>query len=331
MITTGAGTPARLARPRLRVEVDGARVTAWMDALAHSDPSLPAHQILGALARDDERLGTTQRMVLFEHAQHVFGYPELGDPAGRAAVIDGAARLAEGAEPRARRASDLLGGRFYHADCDLTTRLVPGTRLCYGLPGGGQVFGVVPGASIEEACCFLEHTFYHELSGQWASERTAASEREQRTSAMVITWILSLVRNEGVANFYCLDELSRMGRPERWTYFTYAPLIGRVEATLTSLTKLARVLELVTQKGVADATAFVNGTLKNPDLPLINLVGIHLATTIVAIGGDSALAELCHGEPEHFLAAWLESGDPLVDALDRDARTQLAHRAEVRW
>lgn len=323
MLTHGPG-------PRLRVQIDAARVTSWMAALADAELDLPPHRVLGEFAACDEELGT-QRAVLAEHAKQVFGYAELANPASRAALVDDAARIVVEAEPRARRATELLAGRFFHDDLDLVTRLVPGTRLCYGLPGGGQVFGMVPGASVEEMCCFLEHTFYHELSDQWASERSARSEKDQQSSAAVVTWILSLVRNEGIANLYCLDELAAMKQPMRWAYFTYAPLIGCEDATLAALNKLAQALEAVANQGVADATAFVNGTLKNPNLPLINLVGIHLAKTIVDTLGESGLAQLCFDEPEHFVAAWLESGDPHIDALDGETRARLAHWAQVRW
>lgn len=181
---TTTRTDERRTQPQLRAEVDSARVAAWMDALADGDPSdPPPHQILGALAGGDKELGR-QRTVLAEHAEHVFGYAELSDPGARAALVDGAARIVEEAAPRARRASNLLGGSFFHDDLHLVIRLVPGTRLCYGLPGGGQVFGMVPGASVEEACCFLEHTYYPELGTGWMSlvgvvRRTARVEAEE--------------------------------------------------------------------------------------------------------------------------------------------------------
>ncbi len=313
--------------PRLRVDVDASRVLDWTAAIA--DTARPPHQVLGECAGADEGLGD-QRAVLAEHAEQVFGHPGLASSSARRSLVVIAEQMVIEADDRARRVTEMLAGRFFHDDLDLVTRLVPGTRICYGLPGGGQVFGLVPGASAQEACCFLEHTFYHELSDQWASERTVAAERDHASTEAVVTWILSLVRNEGVANLFCLDELASMDRPERWAYFNYADLIGREDATLVSLAKLAQALDLVARGGVADATAFVNGTLKNPDLPLLNLVGTHLART-VARDGESALAELCHAEPEALLAAWLGSGDPLVGALAPAARAGLAHWAQVRW
>jgi hypothetical protein len=59
----------------------------------------------------------------------------------------------------------------------------------------------------------------------------------------------------------------------------------------------------------------VSAVLKNPRLPVINLIGIHMAEVIAARDGERALLDVDGLEPEEFFLRYADTGDALCTHL----------------
>ncbi|MEU1476215.1 hypothetical protein [Streptomyces sp. NPDC005760] len=195
-------------------------------------------------------------------------------------------------------------------------RLLPGVRLCYGLDGGGQVFGLYDGATPAETVLFLEHTYYHDLSTRWNTPRLDRAERTAQTAEGLLVWTLGLIRNEGIANIAVLDGLERLRREQTgFSYFTYAGLIGEEAATARAMTAFRTLVADLSPATAARIAVNISRVLKNPRLPVINLIGIHMARAVIAHHGLPTLLNVDGQEPEDFFALYAATGDSLVPEL----------------
>jgi hypothetical protein len=216
----------------------------------------------------------------------------------------------------------------------LRALLLPGFRYCFGPAPGVQLFGLYPGAMPEEAVLFLAHTYYHEATSLFATEDTQAAEHDPTTVSRFLHWLLSLIRNEGLANFAVLDRvLALRDRGCDFRYFTYAGMIGSADAAATAMRACHELVRKLDQRTVHALRGRVSEILKNPRLPVINLVGIRMAEAIGREFGRQELLDCAIAEPQHFFALYERTGDELRAHLfgpDCDFAGQLTRGATVR-
>lgn len=194
--------------------------------------------------------------------------------------------------------------------------LIPGFRYCYGPAPGAQLFGLYPGAGPGEAVLFLAHTYYHEASSLFATEDTRAAERDPATVSRFLHWLMSLIRNEGLANFAVLDRILLLrDQGCDFRYFTYADMIRKPEAAAAAMRACRELVAKLDQHTVHALRGRVNEILKNPRLPVINLVGIQMAEAIGQEFGRQELLNSATAEPQRFFALYQGTGDELREHL----------------
>jgi hypothetical protein len=207
-------------------------------------------------------------------------------------------------------------------EASLSIVLTPGFHRCFGPSAGVQIFGLRE-AEPEEAFLFLVHVYYHELTSLYASDWSKRCETPT-SAADLKHWLLLLVQNEGLANYAVLEPVlalrEREPRPEL-AYFTYARLIGDAEATATAMQMLRRLLRELDETSWRLFQPHVAVLLKDERLPVINLVGIHLAEAIARRLGTERLLD--RREPEEFFELFAELDDPLRGALFGDDGSDL--------
>lgn len=193
---------------------------------------------------------------------------------------------------------------------------VPGFTKCYGNEASGQLFGLYHGADPREMLLFLSHTYYHELSETLNTETTRQAAARPTTAARFRHWLLSLIRNEGIANYAVLRQLREL-RAEgvEFRYFKYAGLIDDAGATARAMFACREVLRMLDDHTVRNVARRVSVVLKNPRLPVINLIGIHMAEAIAAQYGERALLDVDKREPQEFFLHYADSADPLREQL----------------
>lgn len=307
-------------RPRL---IDD-RIEA-MRELALAAPDDPAaRDALAAFLRDETGLGPG-RLVLADGLDRFLDVPRTREAAfwEHQEVLADAVRR-EAAAAAGEMAAFLPPG--FTGRHDLTIHLLPGISTCYGLAGGGQIFGLYDHATPEETVLFLEHTYYHELSGHWDTPRLTAAERAASTADGLLTWTLALIRNEGIANIAVLEKLLTLRQKGvRFGYFTYAGLIGDDDATRKAMLAFRQLVGGLSPETAERVSVNISRVLKNPRLPVINLIGIHMAQAIIAAHGLPVLLDVEGQEPEDFFALYADTADPLLPALLGDDR-ELAPR-----
>jgi hypothetical protein len=194
--------------------------------------------------------------------------------------------------------------------------LLPGFRYCFGPAAEVQLFGLYPGAMPAEAVLFLAHTYYHEASSIFATQDTRAAERDPTTASRFLHWLLSLIRNEGLANFAVLDRILLLrDQGCDFRYFTYADMIGRPEPAAAAMRACRELAAKLDQRTVHAIHGRMNEILKNPRLPIINLVGIRMAEAISRELGRQELLDCATAEPQRFFALYEQTGDALREQL----------------
>jgi hypothetical protein len=201
-------------------------------------------------------------------------------------------------------------------ETSLVVYLIPGFSKCYGPKDGVQLFGLRTGASPEETLLFLIHVFYHELSSQFYTENSRRAAANPDTAELFKHFIRLLIQNEGLANYVVLDEVLEL-RSNRvdFSYFTYATFISDRDATARSMSLCRKILSLIDDGNLLDLRGYVLQSLKDPRLPVINLLGIHLAQTIAATFGEQKLFSIADREPQEFFHLYNETGDSLRSHL----------------
>ncbi|MFN2496955.1 MAG: DUF5700 domain-containing putative Zn-dependent protease [Pseudonocardiaceae bacterium] len=193
---------------------------------------------------------------------------------------------------------------------------VPGLTTCYGAPHGGQLFGLYDGADPREMLLFLSHTYFHELSSTLNSERSRQAEADPRSADRFRHWLLLLIRNEGIANYAVLGPLRQLRSTGiEFRYFTYAGLVDNRDATAAAMSACRDLLSTLDDATVRHVSRRVSAVLKNTRLPVINLIGIHMAEAIAARDGERALLDVDGLEPEEFFLRYADTGDALCTHL----------------
>lgn len=190
--------------------------------------------------------------------------------------------------------------------------LLPGFCYCFGPAAGIQLFGLYPGATPQEALLFLAHTYYHEATSVFATEETRAAEHDPTTVGRFLHWLLSLIRNEGLANFAVLDRvLTLRDQGCDFRYFSYAGMIGNSDAAAAAMRACRELVGKLDGHTVHALRGRVSEILKNPRLPVINLVGIRMAEAIAREFGQRELLDSATADPRQFFALYERTGDEL--------------------
>jgi len=197
-------------------------------------------------------------------------------------------------------------------EIDVTVVAVPGLTICYGAGGATQVFGLFDGAEPAEALLFLAHTHYHELSERLRYPAPPDGREEDAAAGSLRRLIMQLIRNEGVANYAVLPSLRRLREAGvTLRYFDYAPLVDNVAATTRAMIACRELVGQITSETVGRLLPKVDASFKNPRLPIINLVGIHMAEAIAVHHGEPALLDVDGRSPEEFFLLYEASDDEL--------------------
>jgi hypothetical protein len=292
-------------------------ITSGRDRTPAPDDEQAARNALAAYLRQNTALGHG-RTLLADNLDRYLNVPRML----QSSFWDHQRLLLEAVHDQAPRAARNMTRYLPPSAADGTQepivdiRLVPGLSLCYGLDGQGQVFGLYDGATPAETVLFLEHTYYHDLSARWSTPRLTRAERTASTAEGLLVWTLGLIRNEGIANIAVLDGLERLRREQSaFSYFTYAGLIGDDAATSKAMTAFRTLVADLTPATAARVCVNISRVLKNPRLPVINLIGIHMARAIISAHGLPALLDVGGREPEDFFALYASTGDALIRDL----------------
>jgi hypothetical protein len=237
----------------------------------------------------------------------------------------------------ARRPASIAQAGAFFPDIDddiehrVTIAFVPLGQIMAGVRPGLQLFSLFPDADPLEAYLFLVHVYYHEVSDLFAPAAATPFIVARDTASDLRRWLRLLIRNEGIGNYMVLDDLLefRRARPAYdYKYFSYAPLIGSASHLAASIALLHQVFEFATDANVTQFSENVNLLLKNKALPIINLVGIHLATAIASTHGVDALKNVYGLDAEAFFELYASTAahavHPLSDAIVREGDAPVA-------
>jgi len=196
--------------------------------------------------------------------------------------------------------------------------LVPHGQVNFGPVPGVQLFSLLPGADPVETYLFLVHVYYHELSDLFDPPAARRYTLEQRTAEDFRRWVRLLIRNEGIGNHAVMADVMRFAADHpgyEFRYFTYAPLVGREGPLEQSVEVLRQALAAVTDENVRRYRSRVNAIFKNKQLPIINLVGTHMAGVIAERLGLPALKDVHQAEADRFFERYAAAGGPFATAL----------------
>jgi aspartate/methionine/tyrosine aminotransferase len=198
----------------------------------------------------------------------------------------------------------------------VTVYPVPGLNTCYGSGHGGQVFGLMDGADPREMTLFCSHTYLHEVAGHINTTRSERAEADLTVPGALVHMLLSMIRNEGLANVAVLDQLEPLiAEGIRLPYFDYAHMLGDEKAIGFAMIACRKLLGQIGASTAGSLIAKVTAAFKNPKLPIINLVGTHLAKVIRDQLGHQVLIDMADREPQEFFAYYKACTDPLVIEL----------------
>jgi hypothetical protein len=200
----------------------------------------------------------------------------------------------------------------------VTVVLVPHGDVHTSPVDGVQLFSLYPDADALEAYLFLVHVYYHEVSGLFDGPEARRYSREQRTADDFRRWIRLLIRNEGIGNHAVMADVVRFAGEHPGSelrYFTYAPLVMREGPLEQAVEVLRQVFDSVTDDNVRRYRMRVASLFKNKQLPIINLVGTHMAGLIAERLGLSALKDVYQVEADRFFDLYGEAGGPHAEAL----------------
>lgn len=193
---------------------------------------------------------------------------------------------------------------------------VPGLTTCYRTPGGGQLLGLYAGADRREMLLYLSHAYYRELTTALQTPASVQAETDPSSTERFRTALMLQIRNEGLAHYVVLRQLRAL-REEgvEFHYFPYARLIDDTETVTRALATCGRLLTRLDSSNLRATGAEAARLLKDPQLPLVGVIGVHLAEAVAASHGERALFDLEHREPHHFFSLYADSDDPLRHQL----------------
>ncbi len=203
-----------------------------------------------------------------------------------------------------------------------TIHLIPGFHANYGPVEGHQLYALRPGAIPEEVYLFLVHVYYHELSNLYDTPLSKRAASSPTTPDLLRHFLLTLIRNEGIANHVVLAPVIalRDAHPDyEFRYFKYAFAIGDLERHRQTVQVLHQIITLLRPENFRKLVGRINQLLKDPRLPIINLVGIHLSAAIARHHGERALIDCATKEPQEFFRLFLQTDDELAVWLKAQA------------
>lgn len=202
------------------------------------------------------------------------------------------------------------------AETLLSVYLIPGFTKCYSPTAGVQLFALRAEANPEEALLFLIHVYYHEVSSLFYTETSRRAAANPVTAELLKHWLLLLIQNEGLANYVVLDSLMRLRASGiHFAYFTYASLVCEPEPTARSMSLCRKILSLIDESNSLTLRSHILEYLKDPRLPVMNLVGIYLSQAIAATFNERELLAVADREPQEFFRLYGETGDCLSQYL----------------
>jgi hypothetical protein len=200
----------------------------------------------------------------------------------------------------------------------LTVALLPYGKYSYGSKVGLQLFSLEACAAPIETYLFLVHVYYHELSYLNETPRGRRCSEEQLSAEDFREWIRLLIRNEGIGNYAVLEDLTQIRDTYSdyvFRYFTYARKIGDPTLLHKAVTILADAFAGVDDQNVTQFRSATNRIFKSEALPIINLVGTHMAESIANSCGVAALKNVYQSEAPDFFALYGETGAPFAGTL----------------
>ena len=229
-----------------------------------------------------------------------------------------ARHLAASVEPSVAQVRDHLPAVPEAVRRDLKVVLLPWGRWSFGPRQGLQLFSLHPDADPEEAYLFLVHVYYHEISDLGYTPRCRRCSQARRTAEDFRYWIHLLIRNEGIANHAVLARLLRFRQEHpgyAWRYFSYADRIGDARAVAAGFDLLRRVFDRAETMEQAGRLDDLLGLLKDKMSPVVNLLGIHMATAVVDRFGLRALSDVHGRDAEEFFRLYEKTGVATPGAL----------------
>jgi hypothetical protein len=200
----------------------------------------------------------------------------------------------------------------------LTVVFLPYGKHTFSPQHGLQFFSLDPYASPIESYLFLVHIYYHELSSLNDTPNGRQCSSEQLSAEDFKTRIRLLIRNEGIGNYAVLEDLIRLrdaGSDYVMRYFTYAAKIGDPVLLQGAITILADAFAAVDDENVTQFKCGMNRIFKNESLPIINLVGIHMAESIANYYDVATLKNVYQREAREFFALYGQTDAQFAKAL----------------
>jgi len=200
----------------------------------------------------------------------------------------------------------------------VTVVFLPYGKYTFGPKPGMQMFSLYPDALPEEAYLFLVHVYYHELSSINDTPNGRRCSNEQLTAEDFREWVRLLIRNEGIGNYAVLGDLIQLRDTHSeysMRYFTYARKIGDPALLKAAVSILGQAFAGVDNDNVAQFSGGINKIFRNEALPIINLVGIHMAESVAHRYGATTLKNVYQQEARDFFALYGHTDAPFADVL----------------
>lgn len=193
---------------------------------------------------------------------------------------------------------------------------VPGLTTSYRTPDGGHLLGLYAGADRREMLLYLSHAYYRELTTALQTPASVQAETDPSSPERFRTALMLQIRNEGLAHYVVLRQLRAL-RDEGvdFHYFPYARLIDDTDTVTRALATCGRLLTRLDSSNLRATGAEAARLLKDPQLPLVGVIGVHVAEAVAASHGERALFALENREPDDFFSLYADSNDPLRHQL----------------
>jgi hypothetical protein len=189
-----------------------------------------------------------------------------------------------------------------------TIRFIPGFFINYAPRLGEQIFSIKVDANPEEVVLFLAHVYYHEVTNYF-EEHIKVKRSNDNEANQFKYLLLSLIMNEGIANYAVLDRLNIFLNevPESYSfkYFKYARLIHHQETLESCFTLFNQIITKVNEQNYSHIKHDISKYLKNEKLPIINLIGIHTAINISEKYGVKVFKEIMEQGPYAYFEKYL--------------------------
>lgn len=201
---------------------------------------------------------------------------------------------------------------------NLTVSFLPNGKTNYGPKPTLQLFSIFPDAHPYETYLFLIHVYYHEVSFINYTEYCKECAEDPSTPEKLKYFILTLIQNEGIGNYAILKELINFKEENpnyEFKYFTYANQLRSELKISQALGLLRQIFNEMNTDNFMEYRKKINLILKNKQLPIINLVGTHMAEVIAAEFGLESLKNVYHKSSVNFFNTYFKTNDSLKNRL----------------